>query len=306
MGKVVVIGSSNTDLTVRVDMIPSPGQTLLGSDMIMAGGGKGANQAVAVARLGGHVDFVAKVGDDMFGHGAVEQLAKEGIDTSHILIDPSVPSGVALICVDSRAENAIAVAPGANMCLRSEEIDNVRDVIVNSDIVLLQLETPIDTVVRASELASSLGVRVVLNPAPATSIPDSLYRNLYLITPNETECSLLTGIDIENEDDAKTAGRKLLEKGVKNVIITLGTRGSVIVTSKGSEIIPAYRVHAVDTVAAGDTFSGALCVALAEGMNLSRAAEFATKASAIAVTRPGAQPSVPTREEVDEFDESKY
>lgn len=306
MGRIVVIGSSNTDLTVRVESIPSPGQTLLGGDVIMAGGGKGANQAVAVARLGGELEFVAKVGDDMFGHDSIFHLQRDGIDTSHIFVDKEVSSGVALICVDRNAENAIAVAPGANMRLGKDEIDMVRKDIETAQILLLQLESPMETIEYASEIAARAGVKVVLNPAPAARIPDSIIRNAFLLTPNETECEVLSGMKIESDRDAEKAGRLLLEKGAKNVIVTLGTKGSMIVTPNGCEKVPAYRVHAVDTVAAGDTYNGALCVALAEGKSLKEAAEFASRASAIAVTRPGAQPSVPTRTEVEEFDESKY
>lgn len=306
MGKIVVIGSSNTDLTVRSSRIPAAGETLIGGDCLVAGGGKGANQAIAVARLGGELEFVAKVGDDVFGHGAIEAFKRDGIDVSNVFVDPKAPSGVALICVDDRAENAIVVAPGANMTLTCEEIDSIADDIRAADYLLMQLESPIEVVCHAADIAHRAGCRVILNPAPAAVIPQDLYGKLYLITPNETECATLTGMNVDSEAEVEAAARLLRSRGVGNVVVTLGTRGALCVTDEGTRIIPAYKVHAVDTVAAGDTFSGALAVALSEGRTICEAADFAARASAIAVTRPGAQLSVPTRREVDDFDVENY
>lgn len=299
MEKITVIGSSNTDLVVNTPRIPSAGETLMGDAFRMAGGGKGANQAVAVKKLGADMRFIAKVGDDMFGRGAIKTLQGYGIDTTYIILDSEHPSGVALITVDQNAENAISVAPGANMALRPEEVAD--DVIRDSEIVLLQLETPMETIESIIQRAYDFGVKVVLNPAPAAKLKDDIIAKTFLLTPNETECACLTGMPTQTDEQVESAARKLLEKGAQNVIVTLGSRGSMWVSQHGTVLVPACRVKAIDTVAAGDTFNGALCVALSEGKTMTEAMEFASKASAIAVTRHGAQPSVPSREEVDNF-----
>lgn len=299
MGKIVVIGSSNTDLVVNVDRMPQPGETILGGTFMMAAGGKGANQAVAASRLGGDVTFVARVGNDPFGERALADYAAERMDIRHVTRDPSAASGVALICVDKAAENSIVVAPGANNCLTPEDVDRAEAEIAAADFVMLQLEVPMKTVCRAAEVAEAHGVKVILNPAPAADVPDELLRRCFLLTPNRSECARLAGMTVRNCDDALRAADMLRAHGVRNVIVTLGSEGSLIRSETCSERVAARKVEAVDTTAAGDVFNGALAVALSEGRTLVDAVRFATAASAIAVTRLGAQTSVPTRAEVD-------
>lgn len=306
MGKIVVLGSSNTDLVIRSSRMPLPGESILGGDFMMAAGGKGANQAVAIARLGSPVTFIAKVGCDMFGDRAVEQYAAEGIDTATILRDENTPSGVALITVDAAGENCIVVASGANNKFTVADVDSMRGYIESADYLLMQLEVPMPVVERAAEIACAAGVKVIVNPAPAAKMSAGLLSKCYLLTPNETECGIIAGVDVGNGEQAERAAEMLIAKGVQNVIVTLGGKGSLYKSATERELIPAYRVKAVDTTAAGDTYNGALCVALSEGMTIREAAEFATKASAISVTRAGAQPSLPARGEVEDFDAAKY
>jgi len=297
--KIVVIGSSNTDMIVKSDHLPLPGETVVGGKFFTAPGGKGANQAVAAARLGGNVSFVAKVGKDQFGDAAIENYRKEGMDTQYVTRSTGSASGVALILVDGKGENSIAVASGANSDLSKNDIDAAAEQIKNASIVLMQLESPVDTVLYAAKMAAEGGATVVLNPAPASAIPEEMYRYLYAVTPNETESELLTGVKVEDEASALKASEVFIGRGVKKVVITLGSKGAFVNDGGNTYMVPARKVKAVDTTAAGDTYNGAMCVALAEGKSLKEALEFATKASAIAVTRMGAQPSVPTREEVD-------
>lgn len=302
MPKILVIGSSNTDMVVRAGRLPRPGETVLGGTFFMNPGGKGANQAVAAARLGGQVAFVCKTGDDLFGSEARRLFRQEGIDTSHLLTDPSAPSGVALITVDRQAENCIVVAPGANANLTPDDLRRAASAFEQADIVLLQLEIPMETVEQAALTACATGKRVVLNPAPATAIPARLLAALDLITPNETEAEAITGIRIADRRTADEAARRLAATGAKQVVITLGAQGALVYEAGQSRIVEGYPVRAVDTTAAGDVFNGALVVALAEGKPLADAARFACKAAAISVTRPGAQGSIPTRAEVEAFD----
>ena len=302
MPKILVIGSSNTDMVVRADRLPRPGETVLGGTFFMNPGGKGANQAVAAARLGGQVAFVCKTGDDLFGSEARRLFREEGIDTSHLLTDPSAPSGVALITVDRQAENCIVVAPGANANLTPDDLRRAASAFEQADIVLLQLEIPMETVEQAALTACATGKRGVLNPAPATAIPARLLAALDLITPNETEAEAITGIRIADRRTADEAARRLAATGAKQVVITLGAQGALVYEAGQSRIVEGYPVRAVDTTAAGDVFNGALVVALAEGKPLEEAARFACKAAAISVTHPGAQGSIPTRAEVEAFD----
>lgn len=297
--RILVIGSSNTDMTVRSATLPKPGETVLGGDFRMGPGGKGANQAVAARLLGGDVTFVCKLGRDMFGEGASKHYESCGLDTSKILWSDK-PSGVALITVDSKAENSIVVASGANADVTVSDIDSVADIIKSSGILLLQLEIPMDAVVRAAEIAFEAGVQVVLNPAPATSLPAELLKCVSILIPNETEASAISGIDINNLETASAATERLKGMGVREVIITMGSRGSMVCDGECT-FVPAVKVNAVDTTAAGDTFCGGVCVALSEGKDLSEAVKFATAASSIAVQRPGAQDSVPSRCEVDKL-----
>lgn len=300
MSKIIVIGSSNTDLAIKTIRIPEPGETVMGGTFMMTAGGKGANQAVAVARLGGDVAFVTKVGDDMFGDESRARYVKEGLPEKFLLVEKGIPSGVALITVDARGENCIVVAPGANNALTCADVDAVRDEIAAADYLLLQLEIPMEVVEHAAEVAVANGTKVILNPAPAAELSKTLIESLYLITPNRTECQLLSGVAIANEADAEAAAGKLMEMGVKNVIVTLGSKGSLVRTAEDCTVVEACRVESVDTTAAGDVFNGALCVALSEGKDLVEAARFASRASAISVTRMGAQSSVPYRAELGE------
>ena len=297
--RILVIGSSNTDMTVRSATLPKPGETVLGGDFRMGPGGKGANQAVAARLLGGEVTFVCKLGRDMFGEGASKHYESCGLDTSKRLWSDR-PSGVALITVDSKAENSIVVASGANADMTVTDIDSVADIIKSSGILLLQLEIPMDTVVHAAEIAYNAGVQVVLNPAPAAVLPAELLKCVSILIPNETEASAISGIDINNFETAAAAAERLKGMGVREVIITMGSRGSVVCDGDCT-FVPAVKVNAVDTTAAGDTFCGGVCVALSEGKDLLEAVKFATAASSIAVQRPGAQDSIPNRCEVDKL-----
>ncbi len=296
--KIIVIGSSNTDMVVQSDHLPAPGETILGGTFLMNPGGKGANQAVAASRLGGNVTFVSKTGDDVFGKQTVQNLQKEGIYTDFITIDPDLPSGIALITVDAQGENCIVVAPGSNMALTPDDLDLALDRIKLTEIILLQLEIPIETVRYAIEAANRHGGKVILNPAPAQKLPDSLLKNLYMITPNESEAEILSGIRVADKASAEKAALILRDKGIEQVIITMGANGAYLLSEKYSELIPAPKVEAVDTTAAGDTFNGALAVTLSEGFDLREAVLFANRAASIAVTRTGAQASTPYRHEL--------
>ena len=291
--KVVVIGSSNTDMTIKGDRLPKPGETVLGGEFRMGPGGKGANQAVAAQRLGADVSFICKVGRDIFGDSAVSGYQKEGMDCSRI-VRADKASGTALILVDGNAENCIAVAPGANPDLTPEDVDSVADVIRSADYLILQLEIPVESVLRAAKIAHEAGVYVILNPAPACHLPEELFGYISLITPNQTESALLSGV----EDNLDAAVERLMQLGVKDVVVTLGSKGSLVISEGAKTLVPSLKVKAVDTTAAGDTFCGALCVALSEGCSLVDAAGFATKASALTVQKMGAQDSIPFRSDI--------
>jgi ribokinase len=299
--KVVVVGSSNTDMIIKMERIPRPGETIIGGDFFMAAGGKGANQAVAAARLGGEVTFVAKVGTDMFGKQAIENFKQEGINADFVVEAPENPSGVALIFVDQKGENSIAVASGANNSLADQDVTAAQGKLEESDVLLLQLETPLDTVRHAARLAAEQGVTVILNPAPARELDDELLSYITVLTPNETETELLTGVKVVNEESGRAAAQVLRSRGVTNVVITLGSEGSLIVTEDQAIKVPTKEIEAMDTTAAGDCFNGALACALAEGKSLEEAARFANLAGALSATKMGAQPSLPTREELQQF-----
>ncbi|RHO73662.1 ribokinase [Parabacteroides sp. AF48-14] len=299
--QILVVGSSNTDMVIKAAHLPRPGETILGGTFFMNPGGKGANQAVAIARLGGPVTFICKTGSDIFGHQSQQLFEEEGINTSYIFSDSEHPSGVALITVDEKAENCIVVASGANANLMPSDLARAEEAIEQADLVLMQLEIPMETVCYVADLAWEKGKKVILNPAPAHPLSAELLRRLYLITPNETEAEMISGVKITDDSSACEAARVLSGMGVQNVIITLGSKGALIYCDGKSEIVPAWKVEAVDTTAAGDVFNGALTVALSEGRDLKEAARFACKASAISVTRVGAQSSAPYRNEVDIF-----
>lgn len=300
MAEIVVIGSTNTDMVVKTAYLPKPGETLLGGEFFMNPGGKGANQAVAAAKLGGKVSFITKIGRDVFGDESLANFKKVGINTEHVLVDELAPSGVALINVDEQAENVIVVAPGANAHLSVHDIDRAVAAIKSADIVLLQLEIPLETVEYTCKMAKQLGKRVVLNPAPATRLPDELLKGLFAITPNETETEMLTGIKITDKATMAEAGNVLLNRGVENVIITLGSEGAFYMSATETMHVQGYRVKAVDTTAAGDTFNGAMTVQLARGSSFPDAIDFAAKAAALSVTRLGAQASCPSAKEVED------
>lgn len=292
-----MIGSSNTDMTVVSDRLPSPGETVLGGVFHMGPGGKGANQAVCASRLGADVTFVCKVGNDIFGDHALEGYRAEGMDISHILRSEK-PTGSALILVDKRGENVISVAPGANMDFSPEDIDSLEPVIKEADYLLLQLEIPVPCVVRAARLAHEAGVKVILNPAPACELPAELFRYTDLVMPNRTELALLSGMETGSDPQLQAAVDKVREMGAGEVIVTLGSAGALVCSGSESVMVPACRVVAVDTTAAGDTFCAAVCVGLGEGLSLAEAAAFAAKASALTVQKLGAQESLPYRNEI--------
>lgn len=296
---VVVVGSSNTDMILRLVRIPGPGETLLGGRFSTAAGGKGANQAVAARRAGGRVTLVARLGRDSLGDEALAGFRREGIDVSRVVRDPASPSGVALIFVGADGENSIGVAGGANQRLTPADVAAARGVIGRARVLLLQLETPIATVAAAARIARAAGVTVILNPAPAQVLPAALLRNVSMLTPNEHEAFLLTGVKVTGAASAARAARKLIGLGVGTAIVTLGARGALVATGDGARLVPGFRVKAVDTTAAGDVFNGALAVRLAQGAPLHDAVRFAHAAAAISVTRPGAQPSIPSRREID-------
>ena len=295
--RILVVGSSNTDMVIKTSRFPDPGETIIGGDFFMNQGGKGANQAVTVARLEGNVDFICKTGNDLFREQSVALFKNEGINTEWILSDDEKPSGIALIMIDGNGENSIVVASGANGSLSPEDIEKIADVVSRSDYILMQLEIPIDTVEYVVNLASSKGKKVILNPAPAADLPPDLYKKLYLITPNRIEAELLSGIEIRDRDSAMEAARNLMNKGVEHVIITMGEEGALCYDD-GFEWIPAGKADPVDTTGAGDVFNGALTVALSEGRALNDAVRFANRAAAISITRYGAIPSIPYRKEL--------
>lgn len=299
--KIVVVGSSNTDMVIQTPAIPRPGETVLGGDFFIAAGGKGANQAVAAARAGGDVFFVARVGDDLFGQQAVNRFIAEGIHVEFVTRDPEASSGVALIFVAPDGENSIAVAPGANSRLSIEDIRRAGPIIATADLLLLQLETPLEAVMEAVKIASAAHVPVILNPAPAQPLPDELLERISCLTPNETEAELLTRVTVVTRTDLDRAADLLLAKGVKTILVTLGPKGVYAVTPEKRILVPAFEVQAVDTTGAGDAFGGALAVALAEAKELYEAIRFASAAAALATTRKGAQPSLPFRHEIEKM-----
>ena len=300
MKNICVIGSLNMDLVVNVDTMPKPGQTIIGSNFKEVPGGKGANQAVAMARLNGNVSMIGKVGEDGFGQTLINSLKNDKVDTTYIQTANGA-TGVALITVDKNAQNSIVVSPGANFEVKEDDIDNNIEAIKNSDIVVLQLETPLDTIKYALNKAKELNKYTILNPAPAVKLDDEIIKNVDLLTPNETELEIISGVSIESEEDIQKAAQIMIEKGVKELIVTLGSKGSLYINKEKSMFKKAYKVQAVDTTAAGDSYTGALAVALSQDKGMEEAMDFASKVGALSVLKEGAQSSLPTLEDVENF-----
>lgn len=295
---VLVIGSANMDLVVSCSRFPEPGETAFAEDFGMYPGGKGANQAVACGRLGGRVALVARMGDDPFRTNLLSSLESNGVDPKFVMTDPHHSTGVALITVDSSGQNEILVVSGANMNLSPADIGEHTDLISNSSVLLLQLEIPSKTVEHAAAIAHAEGTTVILNPAPAAKLPESLYQHVDYLTPNETEAEQLTGIQVSDTAGAEKAAAWFFDKGVGAVIFTLGDRGALLVSPSTTRQFLAPSVTAVDTTAAGDAFNGALAAGLSDGASIEDCISFANTVAACSVTRPGAQPSMPDREEL--------
>lgn len=300
-GNLVVLGSINADHILNLETFPTPGETVTGNQYQVAFGGKGANQAVAAGRSGANIAFIACTGDDDTGERVRKQLASDNIDVSPVSVVEGESTGVALIFVNAEGENVIGIHAGANAALTTERVEAQRAIISGADALLMQLETPVESVLAAAKIAHENHTTVVLNPAPARVLSDELLALVDIITPNETEAEKLTGIRVENDDDAARAAGALHDKGIGTVIITLGSRGVWVSANGEGRRVPGFKVKAIDTIAAGDTFNGALVTALLEGRAMDEAIRFAHAAAAIAVTRKGAQPSVPWRKEIDEF-----
>jgi ribokinase len=300
-GKVVVAGSSNIDLVVKTERIPARGQTLLGTEFLMVPGGKGANQAVAAAKLGAEVFLVAKLGKDIFAEQSLKSFESAGVKTEYVTQTEQAPSGIASIIVDKDGDNIIVVAPGANRKLTPQDVKQAEREMVSAGAVVAQLEIPLDTVYAGAELAQQHNVPFILNPAPAHKLGDDLLKRVTILTPNESEAGVLAGIEVTNGESAVKAAESVLGMGVKSVIITMGKDGYLLADDGGTEFHESIAVTAIDTTAAGDAFTGALAVGVAEGRTLGEAAAFANCAAALSVTKMGAQPSLPTRNEVEEF-----
>jgi len=293
MPKIIVVGSSNTDMVIQSARIPKPGETILGGSFFMNPGGKGANQAVAAARLGGEVHFICKVGQDVFGDMARQQFIQEGIHTEFVISDANLPSGVALINVDAQGENSITVASGANGALSMSDIEKADALFEVGDVLLIQLETPLQTVWETIQMAHKKGLKVILNPAPAAEIPDEIYPYIFALTPNETETELLTGVEVHSLAKAQEAASILLNKGLSHLLITMGSQGAYYQSAETKNFIPTRQVQALDTTAAGDCFNGALAVALSQANDWEPAIQFACEAATRSVTKMGAQASMP-------------
>jgi len=300
-GKITVVGSANVDLVVKTERIPDVGETVLGGEFFTIPGGKGANQAVAAAKLAAEVCFVARVGDDMYADISLNNYANERMSTEFVKRTAGVASGVALITVDNDGNNSIVVSPGANSKLSAEDVEAAQEQIKQSAAVVAQLEIPIETIERAASLAQKHGVKFILDPAPARQLNAELLNKVDVITPNETEAAILTQMPVENESDGRKAASKLLEMGPEWVILTMGSAGYIIADRTGAEFVKARQVEAVDSTAAGDAFTAGLAVGLAQGKDIKQAAELANCAAALSVKKMGAQPSMPTLAEVEQF-----
>lgn len=299
--KIVIVGSANTDMVISADHFPLPGETLMGTNFMTNFGGKGANQAVAAARMGGQTVFIGKVGNDNFGTSIISNLESEGINVSHLYTTQETSTGVALITTIPSGENSIIVNAGANGQLTADDVRDSEEVIAEAGTVLMQLETPVAALTEAAKLGKKHGAFTVLNPAPAPAspLPHELLENIDLLIPNETEASSISGVEIKDESTAMEAISAIQGMGVKNVIITVGSKGAIAKVDGKMIMVPAFKVKAIDTTAAGDTFCGALCVAMSEGKDIEAAIRFGNKASSVSVTRKGAQLSIPQRKELE-------
>ncbi len=301
MPKIIVVGSSNTDMVVKTDRFPLAGETILGGDFFMFPGGKGANQAVAAARAGGEVVFICAVGDDVFGQTALKGYQQEGIDIVHAQVIKDTNSGVALITINDEGENKIVVASGANGLLSPDRISKMIEGIDSECLFLTQLETPIETVEYLSSYCKMTDRRLIINPAPAQALTDEILEGLFLITPNETEAKILTGIYATDAASMQAAGLSLLDKGVKNVLITLGNKGAFFINAEEHFLVPSRKVRALDTTAAGDVFNGVFAVCLAQNLSWRESVDYANRAAALSVTKMGAQGSAPFKEAINQF-----
>ena len=299
---VIVVGSLNMDLVVRAPKIPRPGETVLGSDFKQVPGGKGANQADSAAKLGAETAMLGAVGKDSMGSQLIRSLEKDGVNVDKVLVKDNLPTGVAAIVVEDSGNNAITVAPGANSGFTPDDLSDMDDVFKRAKVMLVQLETPIETVRTALRMARKNNVTTILNPAPAIELDDEIFSLVDILTPNETELELLSGMDTSNIERVEAAGKHLIQKGVSRLIVTLGSQGSIHIGNNSIKLYPAYNVKAVDTTAAGDSYNAALAVSISKGESLEDAIKFATKVGAMTVTKHGAQTSLPLVEEVEEFD----
>lgn len=301
MNRLVVLGSVNADHVLRVPHFPRPGETLTGHSYQVVPGGKGANQAVAAARLGALVSFIACIGDDAIGQQMRQGFEQDGIDVSAVELDETLPTGIAIIYVSDEGENSIGISAEANGALSPAMVKRHEAMIADAHTLLLQLEVPLESVFEAAKLARSHGTRVVLNPAPARPLPAELLALVDLITPNQTEAELLTGVKVSDEASAAQAAARFHQMGISDVMITLGSQGVYCSSARQQQLIPGFRVEAVDTTAAGDTFNGALLAAELAGADFNAAVRFAHGAAALSVTKFGAQSSIPSKVEVDAF-----
>jgi len=301
MSRIVVVGSSNTDMVVKTERFPEPGETIIGGDFFMFPGGKGANQAVAAARAGGEVTFICAVGDDVFGQNALDGYRDEGIDVTSAKVIKDAASGVALITVNAHGENEIVVASGTNAKLSQIYISEVVEKMKKDALFLTQLETPFDTTAYLARHCKLTNQQLIINPAPAQELSDEILEGLFLITPNETESKILTGIAVEDDASMREAAKALISKGVQNVIITLGSKGAFFMNAEEQFLVPSFSVKAVDTTAAGDVFNGVLTVCLSKNKNWKESITFANRAAALSVTKMGAQGSAPNIEEINQF-----
>ena len=301
LAKIVVLGSINMDLVAATHRIPQPGETVIGTEFRTTAGGKGANQAVAASRLGANVTMIGRVGSDSFGSDLVHSLAETGVHIEHVHTDPSTPSGVAIILLDEHHQNFIIGVSGANMQLDERELDVVRIELSDADVLMIQMETPVELSIKAAAIAKDFGVRVVMDPAPPTRLSQSSYQIVGIVTPNQSEAEVLTGVVVTEPKSAKTAALALIELGAQVAIVKIGELGVVYATDDTVEHVAAYKVDSIDSVGAGDAFAGGVAVALAEGKVLGDAVRFGAAAGAIAVTKIGAQDSMPYRAEVDDL-----